>query len=79
MHDSTTLEQKLDEHTQTMIHSHDGTLDSYACEARAWMYAGMQELVEISAFDAVFLRWLEAQQATLIEQANQARRERFLL
>ena len=79
MHDSTTLQQKLDEHTQTMIHSHDGTLDSYACEARAWMYAGMQELIEISAFDAAFLRWLAAQQAALIEQANQARRARFLL
>ena len=79
MYDAATLQQKLDDHTQTLIHSHDGMLDSYACEARAWMYAGMQELTEITAFDAAFLRWLEAQQATLIEQANQARRERFLL
>ena len=78
MHDSTTLLQKLDEHTQTMIHSHDGSIDPHGCEARAWMYAGMQELIEISAFDAALLRWLAAQQAALIKQANEARSTRFL-
>ena len=79
MHDSTTLRTKLDDHTQAMIHSADGTLDAYGCEARAWMYAGMQEFIELTAFDAELINWLDRQEVALIDQAHRARRARFLL
>ena len=78
MHDSTTLKTKLDDHTQAMIHSADGTLDAYGCEARAWMYAGMQELIELTAFDTELIDWLDHQQVALIDLAHRARRARFL-
>ncbi len=78
MHDSTTLLQKLDEHTQTMIRRHDGTIDIYGCEARAWMYAGMLELIELTTGDADFMNWLDRQEIALIDQANQARRARWV-
>ena len=79
MYDAATLQQKLDDHTQTMIHSHDGSIDPHDCEARAWMYAGMEEIIQMTAFDAALLRWLSAQQRALIKQADEARSARFPL
>lgn len=77
MHDATPLRWKFDEHTQVMIHHPDGTIDAYACEARAWMFAGMQELIALTTADAELMAWLEAQEVALIDQANQARRRPF--